>query len=286
MCTPTACLILSYICLRSKQFTLKTEKMIQNAVIIHGPGRSGTTLLSNMLSLHPDFFWLSGYNNRFPFLHSLSLVNNIQRVNAIEKLTRGIRGFPRPAEAYGFWSHYAEDFLNGLSQAEAKRTIAAINKVGRYSAGKRFITKITGMSRAESIAAIFDNPKIVWIDRHPPSVIASYYKQKWFYKNRPIEYANKDQLELIKFYTDYYESIQEDKKRLSRFDLLSVNYEDLINDIDTFFKEITDFLRIDGEGLKSKIDSWDISRKTNVLYRTRLTSESLEYLDSRYTTNK
>ena len=83
---------------------------IKNAIIIHGPGRSGTTLLSNILSLHSGFYWISGYNNKFPSLPSLSIFNNLLKYHSFEKYTRGKQKFPRPAEAYGFWNYYIPNF--------------------------------------------------------------------------------------------------------------------------------------------------------------------------------
>lgn len=84
--------------------------MISNAIIIHGPGRSGTTLLSNILSLHPELGWISGYIGYFPQQPFLSVLNRIQDIKAIESFSRGRKKYPRPGETYKFWKYYFPDF--------------------------------------------------------------------------------------------------------------------------------------------------------------------------------
>ena len=48
-------------------------------VIINGPGRSGTTLFSEMFCYHEDFAWISGWVNLFPAYPSLSYFNHLYR---------------------------------------------------------------------------------------------------------------------------------------------------------------------------------------------------------------
>ncbi len=83
---------------------------IRDAIVIHGPGRSGTTLLNQILSLHPALAWISGYVNRFPSLPALAILNRVVEVPLIERLTRAHRYWPRPAEAYNFWKYYFANF--------------------------------------------------------------------------------------------------------------------------------------------------------------------------------
>ena len=57
-----------------------TEK-ISDAVVLHGPGRSGTTLFSRILSTHSAFAWISGYVNRFPGYPVLSVFNRVMEID-------------------------------------------------------------------------------------------------------------------------------------------------------------------------------------------------------------
>jgi len=86
-----------------------TEK-ISNAVVLHGPGRSGTTLFSRILSTHSAFAWISGYVNRFPGYPFLAVFNRVMEIDTVERFSRSRRFWPRPAEAYNFWNRYFPHF--------------------------------------------------------------------------------------------------------------------------------------------------------------------------------
>jgi len=64
--------------------------------VIHGPGRSGTTLFNNILSLHPQLSWISGYVDRFPQCPALAFLNRLQSVSVFERTTRESGTFRAP----------------------------------------------------------------------------------------------------------------------------------------------------------------------------------------------
>ena len=64
-----------------------TDK-ISDAVVLHGPGRSGTTLFSTILSTHSALGWISGYVNRFPRHPSLAVFNRVMAIDRVERLSR------------------------------------------------------------------------------------------------------------------------------------------------------------------------------------------------------
>ena len=209
---------------------------IDNAIIIHGPGRSGTTLLSNLLSLYSGFYWISGYNNKFPAFPSLSILNNFLKCHYIEKYTRDKKKFPRPAEAYDFWKYYIPNFnepnliIGNIDCEKVNKCKETITKIGNRMNGKRFITKITGYSRFTILNELFSNPSIIWIERDPRIVVLSYYKQKWFYKKNEEKFNKTSKMELLEIYIEKYLSFYNDKKQLTRFNFTQVLYEDLIQD--------------------------------------------------------
>lgn len=255
---------------------------IKNAVIICGPGRSGTTLLSSILSLHKDFYWISGYVNRFPESPFLSVLNNLQRLDWFEKFNRGRKYFPRPAEAYGFWYHYFDEFdTPGAkpSQLETFNAIRAIEGIDNYSSANRFITKLTGKSRIHFIEAMFEDPIILWIDRQPEAVVMSYYKQRWRYKNKPGQFAAKPTNELITEYCDLFLAVQEDREKLKKFEFHQVFYEDMVSDPVGFFKALTNDL-----GLKQrpsfyrKVQGWGIFKGSNESYKKLISPEEDAFL--------
>ena len=257
---------------------------IKNAILIHGPGRSGTTLLNSILALHKDLAWISGYTNRYPQKLWLTYFNRVQANPTFEKLTRGKKKFPRPAEAYNFWLHYVPQFnntkLEKISKDSAEKSIKAISTIIYYSKKKRFLTKITGNSRHQTIDAVFDNPFIIWIDRDPKAVIMSYYKQKWKYKNNPEKFKSVPKKELLLEYFSLYKSFQTEKNHLKRFNLKTFYYEDFISDKFKFFKEICDFSGLNyTPEFEKLIASWEIVSNTNSLYKKYISTEEELYLD-------
>ena len=217
---------------------------INNAIIIHGPGRSGTTLLSNILSLYSEFFWLSGYNNKFPAFPSLSILNNLLKCHSFEKFTRYKKKIPRPAEAYDFWKYYVPNFdeqnltIGNIDIEKVNNCRETIIKIGKRMNGKRFITKITGYSRFAILNELFSDPSIIWIERDPRIVVLSYYKQKWFYKNKLEKFNNTPKMELLKFYVNKYLEFYKDKKKLTKFNFIQILYEELIQYRNKVFDEL------------------------------------------------
>ncbi|GGE10539.1 hypothetical protein [Psychroflexus salis] len=66
-------------------------------IIINGPGRSGTTLLSQLFSYHQDFTWISGWLNRYPNLTMLAYFNFLYRSNLFGIDISDLPKTPKPA---------------------------------------------------------------------------------------------------------------------------------------------------------------------------------------------
>lgn len=263
---------------------------IKDAIIVHGPGRSGTTLLANILSLHKDLTWVSTYVNKFPKHLYLTKLNKILEVPQVEKIGRTRKQLPGPSEAYRFWLHYIPEFnentIDTISERSANNALKAIKSIQSYANKDRFITKITGFSRYQTISALFENPKILWIDRDPKSVIASYYKQKWNYKNKIELFENTPKEELIRFYTNKYKSFIEDRQRFSEFPLLIVTYEDLVADPIVFFEKVCDFMELPYDTkFKNYVLSWNIHDSANLAYKKYLTPSDEALIESMLNTN-
>ena len=254
--------------------------------IIHGPGRSGTTLLSNILSLYSGFYWISGYNNKFPTLPSISIFNNLLKCHYIEKYTRDKQKFPRPAEAYDFWNYYILNFndpilsISNIDFEKVNKCKETITKIGNRMNGKRFITKITGYSRFTILNELFSNPYIIWIERDPRVVVMSYYKQKWYYRKNMEGFNNTSKMELLKLYIDKYLTFYKDKQKLNNFNFTQVLYEDLIQDRKKVFTEI--FNQI-GEEINSQfqeiMDSWEIKKNMNDNYENYFNEKEMDFLN-------
>jgi len=257
---------------------------IKNAVLIHGPGRSGTSLLNSMLSLHKELAWISVYVNAHPDKLWLTYLNRLQGISAFEKLTRGKRRFPRSTEAYNFWKHYVPQFNNtdidNIPEENAAQCINALSKIISYSGKKRLLTKITGNSRHQTLDAVFENLAVIWIDRDPKAVIMSYYKQRWNYKQNPATFKATPKKDLLLEYVSLYKSFQEEKKQLEKFNLKVFYYEDLVKDRISFFKEICHFTELEyTDEFEQLIGGWEIREGTNTSYKKLVSAEEEKYLD-------
>lgn len=264
---------------------IMTEK-IADAVVIHGPGRSGTTLLSQILSTHSDFAWISGYVNQFPGQPILAVFNRVMAIDTVERLSRLRRYWPRPAEAYQFWNHYFPHFSDPATRSETvphdhpDECISAIRKVQRYHGKRRFITKLTGAARAEELAVVFDNPHVVYIHRDPRAVVASYYKQRWGYKTTPDLFAAKTELELLAEYVKRYEMSFKGRDSLKAFRFDDLLYEKMVEVPDLFFRNLLSRLGLPHErAFFDRLTSWELNSQANQAWRKRLSREGIAFLD-------
>lgn len=256
---------------------------IKNAIIVHGPGRSGTTLLSNILALHPDLGWISSYVNKYPTKTFLAHANKIQNWGSIERWNRDKSSFPRPTEAYNFWLHYIPLFNNNeiasIPNDQSSNAIRAVRKVMKSTGKKRFMTKITGMSRHQFINAVFEDPIVIWIDRNPLSVITSYHKKKWGYKDKQELFESLPKQDLLKEYIEKYLAFQNDKKQLDQFKTITVNYESLVADRYSFFKKLCEETHLEYSPVFQKIlESWNITAGTNDEYKKYFSIEEQQYI--------
>ncbi len=265
---------------------VETER-ISNAIVVHGPGRSGTTLFYNILALHPSLAWVSGYVDRFPRRPSLALLNRLNDIPLLERWSRGRGKWPRPAEAYGFWNAYFPDFSDPdnrqtPSPADSPEScVATIHSMMTYTAKPRFVTKITGHARAQELDRVFEDPYIVYIQRDPRAVVMSYYKQRWGYKRQPSQFAKKSTRTLLKEYVQRYQAYSRESRRLHRFNYRDVRYEDVVaRPAETLAAVLAHTDLPPDERFDELVDSWSLQRGTNQAWRKQLADDDADYLDA------
>ncbi|MEZ4944361.1 MAG: sulfotransferase [Cyclobacteriaceae bacterium] len=231
--------------------------MDKRSIIIHGPGRSGTTLLYDILSSHSGLYWISNYNCRYPKAMWPFYVNRFANNQVLSKYLKGTKIWPKAAEAYPFWDH----FLNGgvyrntpeaFNESNLNKLKERLNDIDRIEINKRLITKLTGESRVKMIKGVFSRPLLVYIDRDPRLVLASYYKQKWGYKNKAAEWMNKTSAEHIEFYSKMYLKHYRARFDLDSFDIMYVKYEALIENVRTTINDILKFLDLPSDDSLTK----------------------------------
>ena len=122
-------------------------KNICKPIVFVGSGRSGTTIISEIVFRHESLAWPSNYQEKFPKVTYVNLLRNffdnklwqlqgqkpqLNKVSALNKILF------KPAEAYNFWEYLSGsniDFSRGFllneraSDSEASKIRSAFNKL-------------------------------------------------------------------------------------------------------------------------------------------------------------
>lgn len=262
---------------------MKQDAKIKGAILLTGPGRSGTTLLANWLALHPEVSWISNYVNYFPRLPQLSILNRIQSIAWLERWNRKYKKWPRPYEAYSFWNSFFRDF-NALENSEpgarnVEDAVNTIHSILRWQGKNRFLTKVTGTSRWGSLQQILDQPFIIWIERDPRAVVLSMMHLKWFFKDKSADFEKMNFNQKADFYVLYYKKVRQSRLQYPCNLMLEIKYEELIENKEATLKKIVLFanLKFD-ERWKKRIDTWHVKPVLSDAYKNRVSPEEWGYL--------
>jgi hypothetical protein len=161
----------------------------QPPVVIVGVGRSGSTLLYRLLSLHPRAAWITGVANR---VRPGSPANHLVMVAAsVPGLGRPIRNRLRPSEAYPFWERIAPGFStpdHDLRADEVDPSVAASAPALLRSMATRrrptLVLKVSGWPRMGYLDALLGGPRFIHIVRDGRAVATSLLGQGWWWGHR------------------------------------------------------------------------------------------------------
>lgn len=179
---------------------VKYEALLEKPIIFFGSGRSGTTILSEIIFQHEHLAWHSNYQELLP---RSALINGV-RLLFENKYWRFIKywnfvGVSKntrqkwksifhllvfsPIERYDFWEYitgkridFSRGFLLGEhATPEEKRKIRShLAKQVKYQGRKRLIMKFTGPARIEYLTSIFPDAIFVSIAREPIATVRSW----------------------------------------------------------------------------------------------------------------
>lgn len=172
----------------------RDDNLLIAPLIVIGPGRSGSTVISEVLFAHEDLAWPSNYLETFPGLPAL---DGLRRVfdNRMWRVL-GERGqlnrtqflntlIPWPAEAYPFWERltrpeidFARSFLldERATAAERARIRRAVAQLVARQGRRRFAMKITGPGRIGYLKSVFPDARFVNVIRDPVATVNSLLK--------------------------------------------------------------------------------------------------------------
>jgi hypothetical protein len=175
-------------------------------IFMIGMGRSGTTVISEVISSHKDLAWFSRYLNLFPDFPWITILDSIVHIPFIGYYLRGrkkqSKGFvstlrkylPHPEEPYPLLKKYcgekiSRDYLfnKKASKREKKDVLILANRILKLQRKKRLFAKFTGPPRIHYLTSIFPNAYFIHILRDPRSVISSLLKSKFWTKRGALE---------------------------------------------------------------------------------------------------
>jgi hypothetical protein len=266
------------------KFLTQHEHLLDKPIIIFGSGRSGTTVISEIIFHHEDLAWHSNYQELFPKFAGINYMRRIfdnKSWRIIGMNTQNNRSFSnymlfRPIERYDFWEAVTGeriDFSRGFllnekatdEEREHIRTFFA--KMVKYQKRKRLALKITGPARMEYLMSIFPDAQFVNINRDPVSIIRSWMEiywneqitnQLWWHgAYSPDELKKAEELSSNKFlfaafqYRKLMETTQQEIKKMNP-DIYSASYEDFVKDPKMFIQNIMQFLHLQPSKLVDK----------------------------------
>jgi hypothetical protein len=172
---------------------------IERPIFLVGMGRSGSTMIFEVLAAHPDLGWFSNYCDVFSAWPGMALVSRLCDLSPVfrKAVTPSDQAAPwidrfrvGPSEAYRLWQEmcgekFRYDYLLGVraTTEERARTRRAVRQVLRWQGKPRFAAKITGPPRMEYLSSIFPDAIFVHIVRDGRAVVHSLLNVD-FWKDR------------------------------------------------------------------------------------------------------
>jgi hypothetical protein len=249
--------------------------MIKNPIIFIGTGRSGTTLVSGSILSHKDLGYPSNYQEKLPKLLWVNLLKHFFDNELWRIYTRGNKktifhkAIFLPSEAYSMWRYltypninFSRSFLlnDKATSAEKKSIRGFFEKMIKLQGKERLAFKITGPSRIGYLLSIFPDAQFVHVKRRIIPTVSSFMKTRfwesrgkhriWFegaYKETDFQYIKKlsnHPAELTALQIGRVISITEREIETHKPNILTINYEDFLNNPSENIKNILDFTEL------------------------------------------
>lgn len=169
-------------------------KTLTKPLVFIGSGRSGSTVISEIIFRHEELAWPSNYQDKFP---GSTAVNYLRRFfenkrwhiygqkPQLNKVSFFNKFIFKPVEAYDFWEHITGnriDFARGFllndttTFEESDRIRSLFAKMVKKQGRNRLSFKITGPSRIGYLKSIFPDAIFINIVRDPYYTIQSWLK--------------------------------------------------------------------------------------------------------------
>ncbi len=240
-----------------------------------GMGRSGTTVISEVLSSHEDLAWIPNYMHYFPSFEESCLILRLLNLPKIGFYLRGKkkqdkhllsfiqRILPHMIEGYPVWEKYLGDkikydfLIDAVANATEKQMARElVLQLAKLQGKNRFLAKFTGPPRISYLNSIFPDAVFIHIVRHPIAVIrsllnVSFWKEnegltQLWWKNGPntdigIENFPEKLRPLVLAATQWKDVIQvawQEKDAIGSNRYIEMRYEDFVENPHSFINQL------------------------------------------------
>lgn len=179
------------------------RSLLNQPIIFFGMGRTGTSVISEIIMRHKKVAFLSQYLDRTPSFVGINYLrrlfdNRFWRIHGQKKQLNKVglmnRYTFKYSEAYRMWNYlsgpevqFSRSFLlDTVPSADKIKFIRSyFEKVVRYQGKQRLVFKITGPARLEYLQQIFPDAKFIRIQRNHVATLSSFIKVG-FWKSRGL----------------------------------------------------------------------------------------------------
>ena len=278
---------------------------ILNPIFIIGSGRSGTTILYDLLAGHKELGWFSSYTNKYPQKPELAKLNSLYKIVEISRKYRKTKYFPNPHEGHDIWDYFHpinegkdkgasppfdESDVENANIGLMKNTII---KHLLSSGTSRFINKNTRNTRRMLyLYTIFPDCKFIHIIRDGRANINSIINVDWWENLEPwFENEGKTISQLIKegknelilgarCWKQEVSRALNDSKKIRRNQYLDIRYEDLTNNPNATIEQILNFSDLDfSNHFRKHVNSFSI-KNMNYKYKNNFTKSELDLIEN------
>lgn len=260
-------------------------------IFVIGSGRSGTTLLYEILCLHNSVCWVSNISNRIPWLPWLVFFSKYSVLRKIKLFA------PASESIHAYRFHGVENsFLSVSSPSkelgveDSRKPNFSLDWYFRIHTGvckkNRLVSKNTSNSmRLRYLYEKFPNAKFLHIYRHPCGVVSSLLNVPFWPNLKLWWHNNETPCELSKYgksmadiaanhWVRQLEQIVQDREFIPVDQFYQVRYEDLVSDIEASLGGITEFLELEyQDSYLGKIHELGVSDSSTEKWKNILTKE-------------
>jgi omega-hydroxy-beta-dihydromenaquinone-9 sulfotransferase len=190
------------------------DPVIDRPIFITACPRSGTSLLAELLGIHPQLAWISQFQNALPKRPEVSIINRILNIPVLgdqiyyetiarkyikfpdwikKPLRLPTHIFPYPTEPFHFWNMHIAEFSRYSSRSddewmESPGSVAVtkkekiivrnnVAKISKFCNRKRFFSLYTHFPRVGMIKEIFPDAIFIHLVRDGRAVCESFCRQ-------------------------------------------------------------------------------------------------------------